>query len=61
MASLQEYCERLPEEVLEDILAGGLSAYPAEVISTICHVLLKRHPNRLDILKILWEIEDAKQ
>lgn len=61
MASVQEYCEKLPDAVLEDVLCGDLSVYTADVISILCHAFLKRHPDRLDILKILWEIEDAEQ
>ena len=61
MASVQEYCESLPEDVLEDILGGDLSGYPAEVIEIVCRILLRRHPDRLDILKILWEITDNEE
>lgn len=58
MASLQEYCEKLPMDTLEDIIFGDLDAYPKEVILAICNTLLERQPDRLDILKIIWQLTD---
>jgi len=58
MASLQEYCEKLPTLTLEDIVFGDLEAYPREVILTICDVLLARQPGRPDVLKVKWMVSD---
>ena len=58
MASLQEYCEKLPTGTLEDIIFGELDIYPKEVILTICNVLLSRQPDRLDVLRIIWNLTD---
>lgn len=58
MASLREYCQKLPTGTLEDIIFGNLDAYPKEVILTICDILLERQPDRLDVLKIVWQLTD---
>ena len=58
MASLQEYCRKLPTGMLEDIVFGDLEGQFPEVILTICDILLERQPNRLDVLKIKWQITD---
>ena len=58
MASLREYCQKLPTGTLEDIIFGNLDAYPKEVILTICDALLERQPDRLDVLKIVWQLTD---
>ena len=59
MASLRKYCEKMSSDALEELLFGGMDAYPPEVVLTICHILLERQPDRLDILKIVWQITDA--
>lgn len=61
MASVQEYCKKLPDDVLENILFCDAAGYSVDVITIVCHELLRRYPDRLDVLKILWEIEDAKE
>lgn len=58
MASIREYCEKLPTGTLEDIVFGDLNGYPPEVIMTICDILLERQPDRLDVLKIKWQMTD---
>ena len=60
MASVQEYCGKLPDDVLENIIFCDAAGYSGDVITIVCHELLRRHPDRLDVLKILWEIEDAE-
>lgn len=58
MASLREYCEKLPTGTLEDIVFGDLKGQLPEVILTICDILLERQPDRLDVLKIKWQVMD---
>lgn len=58
MATLREYCEKLPTGTLEDIIFGDLKGQLPEVILTICDILLERQPNRLDVLKIKWQVMD---
>ena len=58
MATLREYCEKLPTGTLEDIIFGDLKGQLPEVILTICDVLLERQPDRLDVLKIKWMVSD---
>ena len=58
MATLREYCEKLPTGTLEDIVFGDLKGQLPEVILTICDILLERQPNRLDVLKIKWQVMD---
>lgn len=58
MASLRDYCEKLPTGTLEDIVFEDFSGYPPEVIVTICDILLERQPDRLDVLKIKWQVMD---
>ena len=56
MASLQEYCEKMPTGTLEDIIFGDLSGYPTEVILTVCDVLLDRQPDRPDVQQIMQQL-----
>ena len=58
MASLQEYCRKIPTGTLEDIVFGDLQAQLPEVILIICDILLERQPDRLDVLKIKWHVMD---
>ena len=58
MASLQEYCEKLPTGTLEDIVFGDLDAHPKEVMIAVCDTLLARQPDRLDVLKVIWQLTD---
>ena len=58
MATLREYCEKLPTGTLEDIVFGDLKGQLPEVILTVCDVLLERQPDRLDVLKIKWMVSD---
>ena len=58
MATLREYCEKLPAGTLEDIIFGDLKGQLPEVILTVCDVLLERQPDRLDVLKIKWMVSD---
>ena len=58
MASLREDCEKMSTGELEDILFGSMDAYPKEVILTICNILLTRQPDRLDVLKVIWQLTD---
>ena len=58
MASLQEYCRKIPTGTLEDIVFGDLQAQLPEVILIICDILLERQPDRLDVLKIKWNVMD---
>ena len=60
MASLREYCEKLPTGTLEDVVFGNMDIYPKEVILTICDVLLERQPDRLDVLKVIWHLTDEE-
>lgn len=56
MASLREYCEKMPTGTLEDIVFGDLSGYLPEVILTVCDVLLEREPDRSDVLQIMQQL-----
>ena len=58
MASLQEYCRKMPTGTLEDIIFGDLNEQLPEVILTICDILLERQPDRLDVRKIKWQVMD---
>lgn len=58
MASIREYCEKLSTGTLEELVFGDMDAYPKEVILTICDILLERQPDRLDVLKIVWQLTD---
>ena len=60
MASLQEYCKKLPTGILEDIVFGDLDAYPKEVILILCRELLNRESDRLDVLKVFWQLTDEE-
>ena len=60
MASLREYCKKLPTGTLEDIVFGNMDAYSKEVILTLCEELLERQPDRLDVRKVIWTIVDEE-
>ena len=60
MASVQEYCAKLPTGTLEDIVFGDLDAYHKEVMLILCRELLARDPDRLDVRKVIWHITDEE-
>ena len=60
MASLQEYCRKLSTGALEDLVFGDMDAYPKEVLRILCRELLARDPDRLDVLKVLWQFADEE-